>query len=335
VGVYEDPPIPGLADPGEPAAGATPPTTVSWPPVAAPPVGPAVEPPVAEPSPPPPAPSYAAPPPDTNPPLAPPPFGTPPPRSRHQARLTFVFVVVALVAGFGVTTLILNATDSTKKNAASTTPSTAAPAPTAPSTTVPTDPHASALSQLIVNQADVPLGYRVQLQPGGSDFVRGTTLDLCNGTYKSERSRTARRQVVVLDAQGNQMFSTEAVLYKTPHAAAQALKELRAVVAKCPNGPVTSPVGEPTAVTTFFGAPDTAWPHAAGVTRAAFDFNVTSQGTTVRSTAVYLWRGRALLALYFPSSQGDQVAIQDQTTIPKIDAIFETRLSALPVVDVK
>jgi len=337
VGVYEDPPISGLpADPGEPAVGATPPTTVSWPPVAAP----AVEPPVAQASTPPPAPSYAAPPPDTNPPLAPPPFesvpsGTPPPRFRTPARLTLVFVVVALIAGFGVTTLILNATDSTKKNAASTTPSTAAPAPTAPPTTVPADPHAGALSALIVNQTDVPLGYRVQLQAGGSDFVRGTTLDLCNGTYKSESLRTARRQVVVLDAQDTQVFSTEAVLYKTPDAAAQALKELRTVAAKCPNRPVTSPVGEPTAVTRFLAAPDAAWPHAAGVTRVAFDFTVASQGQTIRSTAVYLWRGRALLALYFPSSQGDQVAIQDKTTIPKIDAIFEARLSALPVADVK
>ncbi len=245
-----------------------------------------------------------------------------------------MLVVVALVAGFGITTLILDATDTTNKTASST-PPTAAPGPTAPTTTVPADPHAGALSTLIVNQTDVPVGYRVQLQPGGSDFVRGTTLDLCNGVYKTESLRTARRQVVVLDAQDNQVFSTEAVLYKTPDAAAQALKELRSVVAKCPNSPVTSPVGEPTSVTRFLAAPDAAWPHAAGVTRAAFDFTVAAQGATVRSTAVYLWRGRALLALYFSSSTGDQVAVQDKTTIPKIDAIFEARLSALPVADIK
>ena len=255
------------------------PATVSWPPVApptpptAPPPGPYV------PLPPPPFP--AAPPPTGNvPPQSPPPFapapapaplGPPPDNGQSRTRLTAVFVIVALIAGFGVTTLILNATDSSSsKHAAATTPSTVAPAaptaPTVPTTLPPADPHASALSRLIVNQSDVPIGYTVQLQDRGTDFVHGTTLDLCNGKYASESLRTARRQVDVLDTQDNQVFSTEAVLYKTPDAATQARRELSAVVAKCPSGPVTSPVNEATVTTRFLAAPDDAWPHAAGVT---------------------------------------------------------------------
>jgi len=335
VTVYEDPPAPRPSEPDD-AAGTAPPATVSWPPVSPP--APRSSPTAGEPyvpPPPPESPSFPPPAPPAFPPLAPPPFSTPP-KPRSHARLTVVFVAIALVLGFGVTTLILNATDSTKKSASSSTPSTAAPQHPTTSTTLPKpDAHAAALLGLGVTQADVPVGYTVRLQDGGNDFVHGTTLDLCNGTFKSESLRTARNQVVVLDSSGNQLLSTEAVLYKSPDAAAQALKELRAVVAKCPNRPVTSPVGEGTVTTKFLAAPDASWPHSAGVTRAAYDFQVAAQGQTVRSTAVYLWRGRALLAIYFSSSSGDQVAVQGKTTIRAIEGVFETRLAALPLAVVR
>src|SRR5437763_1395828 len=79
---------------------------------------------------------------------------------------------------------------------------------------------------------------------------------LCNARYASEALRTARLQIDMYDATATPLFSTEAVLYKNAAATAQAFAELHAIVRRCPQAPVVSPVGEPTIATTFNAVPD-------------------------------------------------------------------------------
>jgi hypothetical protein len=157
------------------------------------------------------------------------------------------------------------------------------------------------------------------------------TLDLCNGTYPSEKLRTARLQVDGFDSQGTVPLSTEAVLYANPAATAQAFAELTDVAAKCPSGPVTSHVGDPTLSTHFNAAPDGAWPQVATVQRLAFDFITTDQaGQTQHSVATYLRRGRVLMGIYFAQPDAPQAAVSGQTTIPGIVNVFANRMAQLP-----
>jgi hypothetical protein len=237
-----------------------------------------------------------------------------PPR-RDRSRWTVVvvsMVVAALLAGFGITTVILNVTDS-GKHSASVSPG-------------------DVLGGLIVNQRDVPAKYTVHLPADGINVV-APTLDLCNGIFPSEAKRTARRQVYVGPSTApTTSFSTEAVLYHAPADAAQAMDELRSVAAQCPPTPVVSPVGEPTAITKFREAPDKSWPKNSGVQRQAYSFVTTDPQTreSVPGIAVYLRRGRALMGVYFAKPNGAQVPIDGKTAIPDIVALFETRMAGLP-----
>jgi hypothetical protein len=188
----------------------------------------------------------------------------------------------------------------------------------------------TALNELTMQQSDVPVGYGVLLIPNGTDAVNHPTLDLCNGTFPSEALRSARRQVIVTTVQGDTGISTEAVLYRNPDSAARAFSDLRSVVAKCPNKPVASPVGEATVTTKFHARPDTAWPKVPNVERLAYDLTATdTQGNSQRTVAVYLRNGGALLGIYFPST-GTQVAVAGKTKIPDIVNVFEQRMAQLP-----
>ncbi len=168
------------------------------------------------------------------------------------------------------------------------------------------------------------------LQNGGNTLTQAT-LDLCNGSYPSEASRTARLQVVLNDASGNAPLSTEAVLYRNAAATAQAFNELKSVVAHCPSTPVVSPVGEPTITTKFNAAPDAQWPHVAGVARQAYDLVASDGlGDSAHSIAVYLRRGRALIGLYVQKPTGLQESVGGKTTVAAIVNLFERRLAAIP-----
>jgi hypothetical protein len=254
--------------------------------------------------------------------------------------LAAILLVVGLVVGFVamISTFYALGGTSKKSTASSAAPITPQqPFPTSPGTTTPAapaapaDPSASALSGLVVGQADVASTVIVARIPGGGQVSGEATLDLCNGTFPSESLRTARLQVAALDAQGNASLSTEAVLYSNPAATAQAFAELKATAAKCPASPVVSPVGEPTTTTHFNAAPDAAWPQTATVERAAFDFVATDQsGQAQHSIAVYLRRGRALMGVYFSQPDGPQIAVGGQTTIAGIVNLFATRMANLP-----
>jgi hypothetical protein len=194
-----------------------------------------------------------------------------------------------------------------------------------------TDPSANVLTGLVVQQSDVTQPNTVQISDGGDSVAGAATLDLCNGTFASEALRTARLQVDVDDGNGDAIFSTEAVLYRDSKSATQALAELRSVVANCPSSPVVSPVGEPTVTTKFNAAPDTSWPQVAGIQRQAYSFTQTDgTGASQQGVAVYMQRGRALLALYFQNPSSPQPSVAGKTSMQAITAAFAQRLAAVP-----
>lgn len=245
---------------------------------------------------------------------------SPPPRRHHAGMLwTAGVVIFALLffAGFAVTRWVIDPNStSSPRSSATTTP------------LQPTDPNASLLPSLAVRQSDIGSNLSVQLLPHGN-LVRGQpTLDLCNGRYPSEAHRTARFQDAVVDQQGNEVLSTEAVLYSNPAFTVQAFNELRAVAARCPSSPVPSPVGEPTVTTHFNAAPDATWPQTPGVERLAFSFTTVDQsGRSTPGLAVYLRRGRALVGVYFAQSAlPQQPSVGDQTTVQGIAGVFAGRL---------
>ena len=241
-----------------------------------------------------------------------------------------VAIVVVGAIGYGIGALTKDDNSNNRASpAAPQTPAQPTPTPTTP--TVPNTPGAQALTGLAVRQADLPNTYGVQLIPMGNQVSGTTTLDLCNGTFPSESLRAARLQVVAADAQGNVPLSTEAVIYTNAAATTQAFDELASVAAKCPSTPVRSPSGGGTVTTKFDPAPDSAWAKTPTVDRLAYSFTTTdSSGTSSRSFAVYLKRGRVLLGLYFPDPAGPIPTIAGQSTIPGIVTTFANRMAQLP-----
>jgi hypothetical protein len=262
------------------------------------------------------------------------PSPTPPPPSDRPGfvlpRWVVAIVLVLVVTAAGYAIGYATAPDSSSSSSAAS-PSPANPnQPSTPSTTNPPNtPANQALAGLVVGQSDLPSSYAVQLIPGGNQVGGETTLDLCNASYPSEALRTNRLQVAALAAR-NVGLSTEAVLYQTPAASAQAFSELRAAAASCPSTPVRSPVGEPTVTTTFGSPPDGGWPAVPGVQRLAYAVTTTDQQGTASSTiAVYLSRGRALLGVYF-ADPSNVPTVAGQTTVAGIVNLFAQRLAQLP-----
>ncbi|HEV3365208.1 MAG TPA: hypothetical protein VG795_13895 [Acidimicrobiia bacterium] len=192
------------------------------------------------------------------------------------------------------------------------------PSPTAPSQS--RDPSAALLADLIVTDADVGPSLTVVGMQGGNGLSQ-PTLDLCEGTYASESMRTARLQVLAVDAQGQAALSTEAVLYSSGAGTATAFSELKNTAASCQDGR-----------TRFGPAPDTDWPQVPSVERLAFAFDtVDSSGETDHSVAVFLRRGRALLGVYFSHADAPTAVVDGKTALGEIVNIFAARLAKLPV----
>jgi hypothetical protein len=249
------------------------------------------------------------------------------PRTGRTAAIVAAIVVLVLVAGaigyaIEASTESSTASPPTTQPTPTTTPGSVAPAPSAADRL--------ALSSLVVRQADVGTARTVVLIPNGNRTSE-PTLDLCNGTFPSEKLRAARLQVAELNRTGNSaLLSTEAVTYRHPGDGAQAFTELRKVRAACPHQPVTSPVGAQTAETSFNAPPDRNWPRTKSVERLAYSFNTIAAGTTSPSVAVYLRRGRVLMGVYFPRPNGAQPAVGGKTTIEDIVGLFEARMAKLP-----
>ncbi|MBV8984289.1 MAG: hypothetical protein JO248_07600 [Acidimicrobiia bacterium] len=213
----------------------------------------------------------------------------------------------------------------------------------APGTTIPgapaqsggpsrsADPDTGLLRGLVVQQGDVDATHQIVLIPGGNEVIGQTTLDLCNGNFPSESTRSARLQVIEGDAQAQGVLSTEAVLYQSPAATAKAFEELKHVARTCPPTVVPGVNGDPDTKTTFRPTPDGSWPKTPTVDRLAYDFDSIDQsGQSSHSVVVYLRRGRALLGVYFFMPDGPQPSVGGQTSIPGIVNFFAARLAALP-----
>lgn len=217
-----------------------------------------------------------------------------------------------------------------KKSSAATTTTSSTTTTIATTTTVP--PTGQVLLRLLVLQpSDAAPGYTVDLIPAGDKVTDRVTLDLCNGTFPSEDLRTDRRQVV-LNKGEDSFLSAEAVLYKDPAGANQAADELVAAQRTCPNKFQPGLVqGEPPTKTTFRAAPDAAWaPPPAGIRRLAFDFDIRDQkGNAQRDVTVYLFRGKAMVAVYFDTPDKPQAPVNGQTSIDGIVALVQSRLAAV------
>lgn len=269
------------------------------------------------------------------------PAGTAAPEKRKRPILWVFAVVVGVLVGL-IGIYFSNRGSDPAPSAAGPAPSTtlrpgqAVPTTPAPPTTLAplnagNDPSASALEALIVTPQDVPASADVVILPGGVGLNQ-PTLDLCNGRYPSESRRTARIQDAVVDAQGTLVLSTEAVLYADSGGTTQALAELQEVVAACPAVPVRGPAGEPPITTRFNAAPDGNWPQTPTVNRRAYDLTTQDgAGSTRRTVAVYLQRGRVLLGVYFARPDGAQIPVEGRTAIEEIVEIFAKRVAALPV----
>jgi hypothetical protein len=253
------------------------------------------------------------------------PAPVPPYRSPRRGRITAIgagLVVLVLVAG-----AIGYAIESHSRSKHAT--ATTAPTPTTAPDSGPTAADARALSQLVIQQADAGPTRVVLLIPNGNRTSE-PTLDLCNGTFATEKLRVARLQVAELDSAQRLLLSTEAVTYRNATATKSAFAELRKVAAACPHAPVKSPVKEGTAETRFNPPPDKAWPHTPSVERLAYSLVTTAAGTKNTSIAVYLRRGRVLLGLYFPQPDGPQPAVDGKTSVESIVGLFEARMAHLP-----
>ncbi|HEY7856958.1 MAG TPA: hypothetical protein VIC82_00530 [Candidatus Nanopelagicales bacterium] len=105
------------------------------------------------------------------------------------------------------------------------------PAPSA--TTSPVD----LVAQVGLTDTDLANGYTVKLMDGGDQVGGQVTLDNCGYDFTTEAHRVARRQVILLTAQGQPAgASNEVVAYDSPDSAAQALTQFRTSVTGCPKG---------------------------------------------------------------------------------------------------
>jgi hypothetical protein len=248
-------------------------------------------------------------------------------RNRRGPRVAAVVAgLVALVLLAGAVGYAIEASTENSSRSATRAPTTLPPGPTVPAAGAA---DRAALSKVVVQQSDVGSARAVLLIPNGNRTTE-PTLDLCNGTFTTEKLRAARLQVAEVGPTGAALLSTEAVTYRNAAATVAAFAELRKVRAACPHKPVTSPVGGGTAETAFKAPPDRTWPRTPSVERLAYSFTTTSGGTTSASIAVYLRRGRVLMGVYFPKPTGSQPAVAGKTSVADIVALFEARMARLP-----
>ena len=267
------------------------------------------------------------------------PFGTAPapsaapPRPPRRGRAIRVAWLALLAIGSAAVGALIVLTTTSGGGGTTAAPPTSVPGALSPgkAPAASADPDQSVLRGLVVQQEDVGATQSVVLIPGGNLVAGQVTLDLCNGSFPSESTRTARLQVIEGDAQGNGALSTEAVLYQSSKATAKAFDELKQAAAKCPSSLVPGVNGDPAARTTFRSPPDGSWPQTPTVDRLAYDFDSTDQsGQTQHTIAVYLRRGRVLLGVYFFAPDGAQSPVGGKTSIPDIVSLLASRLAALP-----
>jgi hypothetical protein len=256
------------------------------------------------------------------------------PRGRG-AMVAGIIALVAVLVASGAIGYAINANSHAGSSVQVTPPTTTPPATAGPTpTTVPgaivsRDPDRRVLNRLGLRAGDVSGKRTVFLYEKGNT-LQDPTLDLCNAAYPSERLRSARLQLVDVNTAGDASLSSEAVLYRSPAASAQAFTEIRKARADCPSTAVASPADGTKEQTTFQAPPDGSWPHTPTVERLAYRMVTKAKGQSSPLVTVYLRRGRALLGLYFPAPNGAQPAVGGKSSIESIVGLFEQRMAALP-----
>jgi hypothetical protein len=193
------------------------------------------------------------------------------------------------------------------------------------------EPQQKILASLGLAASDVTNGYRVDLVESGTDLMK-PTLAFCGKDYPSEEAREARRRLVLVGPQGEQPgILSEAVLYTTPKAAAQALDELRTATATCDaTVPITSGDSQLTITQTPVSDLDLSGFVAPGsrVVLASTLTNTTA-GTTATLLTAYQVRGRAMVVLYFQNATGEAFTDEQRTAFGLLGKKLAARLGAL------
>ena len=195
----------------------------------------------------------------------------------------------------------------------------------------PSDDHL--LETASLTDSDAAAGATFQPYENGDVVAGEDSLDLCHGSFPSERLRIGRNQVGIGDAAGRSWVSSEAILYSTPAEAKQAMGELKTARDACPTTPQRSPDRPDVAVTWRFGEdPATGWTEHSGVTRQGYAFTITGEedDTAIESTAIYLQRGRMILALYSTPPDGPESVIVNSPDPQRFTEVMTQRLLALP-----
>jgi hypothetical protein len=204
--------------------------------------------------------------------------------------------------------------------------------------TTGTRPDAGAtLDSVGLQPDDAATGYDYAPYQGG-DQVRGqVSLDVCSQRFSSESLRVARHQVGIRDTKGKGVVSTEALLYRDPAAAAQAMGEIQQAVAACPSTPTKSAVaGAPALSYQVNAPPDEGWQRVAGVDRLAFDMTASDEsGHTVRIVTIFLRRARLLLGIYLQQPEQASQALTNHPSVENLTSRFASEIAALPATDVQ
>ena len=188
------------------------------------------------------------------------------------------------------------------------------------------------LERVSLTEDDAAEGAVFEPYEGGDEVVGRTSLDLCDGEFPSEDLRVGRRQVGIGDSTGASWVSSEAILYRTPEEAEQAMAELDRARESCPEDAVEPQEGDREPLTwAFEDPPDGDWPQEPGVTRQSYAFTVTTpDGSAIESSASYLQRGRMILALYSTPPDGPAAAIRNAPSPARFVEVLGNRLAALP-----
>jgi hypothetical protein len=154
------------------------------------------------------------------------------------------------------------------------------------------------LDKVVLKASQVGAGYVRSEIPGGRRVQGERTLDFCGLSYPSESLRSARLQVAYAKRGASFRASNEVVTYRSG-GAAQALREVTAAVARCPNGLVKSP---PSGVTklerhTRVLHDSRLLPGAVAVLDVETGI-VKGKRVTLRTVAVYQVRGDVLSGVY-------------------------------------
>lgn len=184
-----------------------------------------------------------------------------------------------------------------------------------PSTTDATDDgtiDVSLLAGLGLHDEDLTEGLFVDFIPDG-DTLATPTLDFCGADYPSERARLARAQTAAFTDAGEFVgLSSEVVVYASPAAAQQALREVTAARKACPtNKAVPTDDGHDVSFT-FHSAPGPSnTPLVPAAQRLIIHTTMKVDGKDRRAFLVYQITGRVLSAFY-ASSDGATPYTQDE-----------------------